>query len=452
MLTAAPTLTGKNRYSMWSLFMVNARLVYLLFAAFLLPTPAIAQHSLTSTVVTRPVALDEASARLLGELPPWLRSSGSVLLGEADEKGRAKLAENLAEDHPADSMDFLIALLDREKSALVRAEIVGELAVHNHPKVLRALERRLDSGVEDNEEVAALAFRSLIRSDVYSLPGPLSLGSQVTDNEVVRVLAFGDFGSGSMAQRELASDMLAYHRKNPFDLGITVGDNFYPSGLSSPLHPRWKSQWEDLYTPLGIKFYAILGNHDTRDSASPYAQVLRTKRSPSWRMPAPYYTFSAGPVQFFAIDTNKGRLTHEQLAWLQGELKKSTAAWKIVYGHHPFKSDGEHGDDRYTEKLRHVLLPILKAGAADVYLSGHDHDMQYLKPEGNLHVFISGGGGKGHRSLRPLFHRLWGRSTYGFTVLEAEKEKLSVEFVAAGGERLCAVEISRGGTAKADCP
>ena len=300
--------------------------------------------------------------------------------------------------------------------------------------------------------MAALAFRSLIKSNVYSLPNSLSLGSLVTGNEAIRVLAFCDFGSGSKAQRELASDMLAYHRKNPFDLGITVGDNFYPSGLSSPLHPRWKSQWEDLYSPLGIEFYAILGNHDTRDSASPYAQVLRTKRSASWRMPARYYTFSVGPVQFFALDTTKNHLNKEQLQWLEDELTKSTAAWKVVYGHHPFKSDGEHGDDAYTQRVGALLLPVLKAGAADVYLAGHDHDMQYLKPEGNLYMFISGGGGKSHRSLRPSLHRLWGRSTFGFTVLEAEKEKLSVEFVAAGGARLCTVEIIKGGSTKADCP
>lgn len=433
--------------------MVKFRLVSLLFAAVLLTTTAFAQHSLTSTVVSRPVVtFDDASAELLAELPLALRGSGSALLGEADEKGRARLAENLAENHPADSMDFLIALLEKEKSALVRAEIVSELGARNHPKAVRALERRLESGVEKNEEVAWIAFRSLIRSNSYSLPGPLSLGSLVTDKGTVRVLAFGDFGSGSRAQRELASDMLAHHKKNPFDLGITVGDNFYPSGLSSPFHPRWQSQWENLYTPLGIEFYAILGNHDTRDSASPYAQVLRTKRSESWRMPARYYTFSAGAAQFFAIDTNKGRVNDEQLAWLEGELKKSTAVWKVVYGHHPFKSDGEHGDDPYTEKLRNLLLPVLKAGGADVYIAGHDHDMQHLKPEGNLHLFISGGGGKGHRSLRPSYHRLWGRSSYGFTVLEAEKEKLSVEFIAAGGERLCAIEISKDGGAKADCP
>jgi tartrate-resistant acid phosphatase type 5 len=433
-------------------FMVNVRLVLLLLAALFVPTTGSGQQSFTSKNIRPAVAYDDAaSADLLSELPLALRSAGTALLGEADEKGRARLAENLAEDHPADSMDFLISLLDRERSALVRAEIVSELASLHHPKVLRALERRLETRVEESEQVAELAFRMLISVSRYSLPGAMSLGT-MTDKNSVRVLAFGDFGSGSTAQRTLASDMLAYHKNSPFDLGITVGDNFYPRGLSSPLHRRWQSQWEDLYTPLGIEFYAILGNHDTSDSASPFAQVLRTKRSASWRMPAAYYTFSAGPVQFFAMDTNKGRLNDEQLAWLESELKKSTASWKVVYGHHPFKSDGEHGDDTYTRKVGALLLPVLKAGGADVYLAGHDHDMQYLKPEGDLNLFVSGGGGKGHRDLRPPHHRLWGRSTYGFTVLEAEKEKLSVEFVAAGGERLCAIVISKDGETKADCP
>jgi tartrate-resistant acid phosphatase type 5 len=432
--------------------MVNARLVFLLLAALLIPTTGAAQHSVTSTRVIRPaVAYDGGSVDLLGELPLTLRAAGSAILSEPDDKGRARLAENLAENHPDESMDFLIALLDREKSALVRAEIVSELGARRHPNVLRALERRIDSGVEESDEVAGLAFRALIRNNLYSLPGPLSLGSLVTDNSGVRVLVFGDFGSGSKAQRELASDMDVYHKQNPFDFGITVGDNFYPSGLSSPVHRRWQSQWENLYTPLGIQFYATLGNHDTGDPASPYAQVLRTKRSASWRMPARFYTFTAGPAQFFAIDTNKGRLSDKQLAWLEDELKKSTASWKIVYGHHPFKSDGEHGDDTYTRKVRNLLLPVLKAGGADLYLAGHDHDMQHLKPEGDLHLFISGGGGKGHRSLRPLYNRLWGRSTYGFTVLDVAKDKLLVEFV-AGRKRICAVEISKGGAAKADCP
>jgi hypothetical protein len=38
-------------------------------------------------------------------------------------------------------------------------------------------------------------------------------------------------------------------------------------------------------------------------------------------------------------------------------LKKSTAKWKIVVGHHAIRSVGHHGD---TEELKRRLLPILQ--------------------------------------------------------------------------------------------
>ena len=422
-------------------FVMHLRSAFLLAIALLL-YPATTFSRQTSAL---PSGADgvAASSVLLSELPLALREAGAVVLDETDEGDRAKLAGELAEEWPADSMDFLIALLDRESSAAVRAEIVNRLGAYRHPKVQEALHKRLDASVEESDEVAGSAFVRLVRGQRYSLPGPLSLGRLKAVEEPLRVLAFGDFGSGSRAQRQVAAGMLAFHREHPFDLGITVGDNFYPSGLSSPVHRRWRSQWESLYTPLGIEFYATLGNHDTRDPVSPYAQVLRTKRSASWRMPAPSYTFTAGHAQFFAIDTNKGRLTEGQLDWLATELKKSTARWKIVYGHHPIKSDGEHGDDAYTARMRRVLLPRLKEGGAHVYWSGHDHDMQALKPEGGLRLFISGGGGTGSRALGPANHRLWGRSSLGFTVIEADAERLDVIFVGPGGERLHTTRLTK---------
>jgi hypothetical protein len=415
------------------MFVMRLRLALLLAAGlFLCPATRLCAQG----PAARQAAGGDIAGELLSGLPPGLREAGSAVVGEPDERGRAKLAGVLAGERPADSMDFLIALLEVEAAAGVRAEIVDRLGSHRHAKVSRALERRLERAVEASDRVAGLAFKRLVGEQGYELPAALSLGRLKAEDAPLRALVFGDFGSGSLAQRRVAADMLAFHREHPFDLGLTVGDNFYPSGLSSPVHPRWQSQWEALYTPLGIEFYAVLGNHDTRDPLSPFAQVLRTKRSPSWRMPATYYTFAAGPVQFFAVDTNKGRLTDEQLDWLVKELKQSTAAWKVVYGHHPVKSDGDHGNDAYTARLHRTLLPRLREGGADVYLAGHDHDMQALKPEGGLHPFISGGGGRGARSLGPVNHRLWGKSTNGFTVIEADGERLDVIFVGPGGERL----------------
>lgn len=115
-------------------------------------------------------------------------------------------------------------------------------------------------------------------------------------NEKVRVLAFGDYGDGGANQKTVAKAMLEYHQKpgQPFDFGITLGDNFYGTGLNSPADPRWKTNWEDLYGPLGIRLYASLGNHDYYDSASPIAETLYSQKSASWCLPGSYVVSGAG--------------------------------------------------------------------------------------------------------------------------------------------------------------
>jgi hypothetical protein len=238
------------------------------------------------------------------------------------------------------------------------------------------------------------------------------------------VLAFGDFGQGTTFQKDTAKGMLQYHRSNPFDFGITLGDNFYSVGMDSPSDPRWESWWEDLYTPLGIEIYASLGNHDWGQPNSPAAEILYTGKSKSWRMPATHYTFTAGPAQFFSLDTDA--FSTNQLLWLKEELQKSTAKWKIVYGHHPIYSHGQHGN---TPKLIRDLLPVLK-GRADVYICGHEHDLQHLKPEDGVHFFVSGGGGARVRPIESGSRSLFSASANGFSVLEANDRALTVRFVA----------------------
>jgi len=238
----------------------------------------------------------------------------------------------------------------------------------------------------------------------------------------IRVLAFGDFGDGGKGQREVASAMLQYHRQRPFDFAITLGDNFYNKGMRGVDDPRWKTWWDQLYDPLGIQFYATLGNHDYGFPQSPEAEVLYSKKSPSWRMPATRYTYTAGWVQFFATDSQK--MTPDQLEWLQKELASSTARWKVVYGHHTIYSHGYHGN---TPELIRDLLPLIK-DRVDIYLSGHDHDMQHLRPEGNLHFFVSGSGGKLRRT-RPGPRSLFAMSARGFAVLEANAESVKMTFV-----------------------
>jgi hypothetical protein len=272
----------------------------------------------------------------------------------------------------------------------------------------------------------------------------------------VRVLAFGDFGDGGAEQKKVARAMAEHDRAQPFDFGITLGDNFYQAGINDPASPRWARDWELLYDPLGIRVYATLGNHDYLDPVSPEAEIERSRRSESWCLPRRYYTFAAGPVQFFALDTDpieRGEATvAAQLDWLRRALQSSPAPWKIVYGHHPVYTNGEHGKDLgYLPRLREKLLPILAESKVDVYLAGHDHDLEALNPEGGVTFFVSGGGGKEKRPLRTSRCRAWAESAYGFTVLEATEKELTVRFFGDGGQPLYETTLRKGETGQ-DCP
>ncbi len=220
----------------------------------------------------------------------------------------------------------------------------------------------------------------------------------------IHVVAFGDFGTGNSNQAAVARAIAQRHSGRRIDLGITMGDNFYFCGVRSVSDPKWKSRWEDFYTPLGFPFYAALGNHDYGhppiicpfERGSPDAEVAYTAHSKSWRMPARYYTFKAGPVLFIAIDTEGW--SDEQLAWIQATLTASARdpdiKWRIVYGHHPIYTSGVHLNERRISALRAQLLPILKAAHVDAYICGHDHDLEHLRADGMEFLICGRGGAK----------------------------------------------------------
>jgi len=424
------------------------------------------------------IAQDQAGDPRLAKLPAVLRDSGQAVLGETDEGKRAALVVQLIRKDTAGALQFVLGVLEEDPSARVRHLIVDRVGGFDHARVRRALERRVsgdpDIGVAilaleklrsqrlqpvrqllerrlqtarengNTEDLRLLAVehdRWISLSRGAALPAflrePPPLFSVKPADQPVRVLAFGDYGQGTAAQRQVAAAMLRFHRNDPVDFAITLGDNFYGRGMESPSDPRWKTLWDELYDPLGIRIYASLGNHDWGLPDSPAAEVLYTQKSPSWRMPATRYTFTAGAAQFFAIDT--AGMSEAQLLWLKEELSRSQAVWKIVYGHHPVYSHGAHGD---TPGLIRDLLPVLD-GRADLYLAGHEHDLQHLKPHGKLHFFISGGGGAGIRPITPGPRSLFAKSSYGFAVLEAGTKDLRVTFLDSNLQSLYQYSLSR---------
>jgi len=413
---------------------------------------------------TRKSSGTEAAAISLALLPFDLQSDGRAILGESNDERRAKLAGALAETQPKRAERFLLAVSDHDASPKVRAGILDALGTNPSPAVRRALERHaagdpsLDAALAALERLREQSARDLRRLLGKRLARSLETGDtegsqrllqederwitiekgamlpsflrqppprfeRETSARSIHVLAFGDFGNGSEEQRRTAAAMRRSHQEHPFDLGLTLGDNFYERGMSGLSDPRWSSQWEDLYGPLGIRFYPVLGNHDWKNADSPAAEILYSGQSSSWAMPALYYTFVAGPVQFFAIDTEG--ISEAQLLWLRQELDRSTARWKVVYGHHPIYSAGHHGD---TVALVEKLLPVLRR-RADVYLCGHDHDLQHLREDGGVHFFVAGGGGAKTRAPHTDPRSLFAQESHGFAILDADDSSLTVRFV-----------------------
>lgn len=67
-----------------------------------------------------------------------------------------------------------------------------------------------------------------------------------------------------------------------------------------------------------------------------------------------------------------------QWAWLESELKASTADYIMVGGHYPVYSVCEHGN---TDTLVVNLKPLLVQYGAH-YMSGHDHCMEHFVEPG----------------------------------------------------------------------
>lgn len=253
------------------------------------------------------------------------------------------------------------------------------------------------------------------------------------DSPPLRIVVLGDFGRGGDGQRDVAAAIAKVHAERPLNFGITVGDNFYEHGVTSVTDKKWQSRWEEPYASLGIPFYPTLGNHDYYGNVQ--AQLDYVSASKTWRFPARQYLLSSGLVDLIAIDTMDP--SPEQSEWLDQQIAKSRAKWLIVYGHHPIYSAGHHGDNKEMEA---TLLPLLR-GRVPLYVAGHDHDLQYLKPIDGTHLVISGGGGAKLRQLKPDPRAIFARTVYGFTTLEVSPERILVEMYDSKANRIFTTDI-----------
>lgn len=245
----------------------------------------------------------------------------------------------------------------------------------------------------------------------------------------LRVLLYGDAGTGEKPQFDVARAMTARHSVAPFGFALSLGDNWYTHEKDAL--PRI---FEAPYSALisrGLVFYQTLGNHDHQDGRREI-ELEYAKGHPSFGLPAPSYVVTRPELKLIVLDLARAdsqiNLPPEKIRWLETELcTKSPEPWKALALHYHLWSTGPRGDHPELQKL---LLPLLARCPVDFVLSGHEHHAELFEPMPGTWAVISGNGGAATRPQRSpstqksLFYTL----EKGFAELELSRTEARIAF------------------------
>lgn len=250
------------------------------------------------------------------------------------------------------------------------------------------------------------------------------------ENKRVRFIAMGDTGKGNTTQRNIGIAIRDLCAAKGCDFVLLLGDNVYDAGTDSVTDPQWQTKFEEPYHDIDLPFYAALGNHDNGgkliiDAAGignefdkGAVEVEYTQVSSKWKMPATHYTFTKNHVGFIVLDTNALLWSNtdygNQTTWLpQALMDVQGKDWVLFAGHHPYLSNGTHGNAGNYDAPELAGIPIpnplpiqngndLKSwfdsnacGIGQVYFAGHDHSRQWIEEPSalcNTQLIVSGAG------------------------------------------------------------
>ncbi len=240
--------------------------------------------------------------------------------------------------------------------------------------------------------------------------------------EVTRFLILGDTGSGNPDQHRVAQNSWKTCQERGADFVLLLGDNFIQEGVSGLEDEQWRTKFEEVYEHQ-LPFYAVLGNHDLRGDWR--AQIAYSYQSERWLMPGVNYSFQAGPLELFGINTT---CTVCSLWTLQ---RPKRTPWRLVFGHRPLATRGRHRGMTWLERQ------LIKWSRPDVYCAGHNHLLEHTR-WGGIDLITSGGGGN---PIHPAAYSdvpegEFLEETMGYVWMEVTPTRLEAHFFNDEGEFL----------------
>ena len=133
----------------------------------------------------------------------------------------------------------------------------------------------------------------------------------------------------------------------------------------------------------------------------------------------------------------------KQLAWLEEELSGAKEDWVVVVGHHPIyahttKSESERKD------MQKRVDPILRRHNVDMYICGHIHNFQHIKPQGtSIDYVVNSAGSLARSKVEAIEGTVFASGEAGFSVLSFTKDELCLDLINGKGKTIHSVKRTK---------
>ena len=280
----------------------------------------------------------------------------------------------------------------------------------------------------------------------------------------IRLLVANDLGrNGYYEQKPIAELMGKMAGELDVEAVLALGDIHHFMGVESVNDPLWMTNYELIYShpELQIPWYPILGNHEYRGNTQAVLDYSNVSRR--WQMPARYYSKvfeeDGATLRIVFIDTtplidkyHKDSLDYpsvpqqdakKQLSWLEEELSAAKEDWVVVVGHHPIyahttKSESERKD------MQKRVDPILRRHNVDMYICGHIHNFQHIKPQGtSIDYVVNSAGSLARSKVEAIEGTVFASGEAGFSILSFTKDELCLDLINGKGKTIHSVKRTK---------